>query len=109
MGLLDRIRSTPSTPPESEPLPLATPIAEVVARSPVTVRGTITRIRAIPKSGMPSLAVTVDDGSATATAIWSGRRAIGGVTLGRRIDLTGTAVSSARGYEFYNPLYTLRE
>jgi RecG-like helicase len=112
MGLLDRIRPNAdraAAPSTNESLPEATPISDVIARSEVTVRGTITRIKAIPKSGMPSLAVTIDDGTATATAIWSGRRAIGGVTLGRRIDLSGTAVSSTRGFEFYNPRYTLRE
>lgn len=109
MGLLNRRRSNSDQQMAPEELPPATPINEVAARSQVTIRGSITRIRAIPKSGMPSLAVTIDDGNATATAIWSGRRAIGGVSLGRRIDVTGTAVSSARGFEFYNPLYTLRD
>ena len=114
MGLLDRIRpnaerTTPAPQTSNEDLSEVTAISDVVARSEVTVRGTITRIKAIPKSGMPSLAITIDDGTATAAAIWSGRRAIGGVTLGRLIDLSGTAVSSPRGFEFYNPRYTLRE
>ncbi len=86
----------------------AAQIADVVARDFVTVRGTVTRIRTIPRTGLPSLAVVVEDSSGKVAAIWSGRRAIGGIALGRRLDITGTAVQGDHGLEFHNPAYTLR-
>jgi hypothetical protein len=94
--------------PVEATLSAATPIGDVVPRTTVTVRGTVIRVRTIPRSGLPSLAATIEDETGRVVAIWSGRRAIGGVTLGRRIDLTGVGVPGQHELEFHNPLYTLR-
>jgi hypothetical protein len=102
-------RKSATTAPLVEAEPAVTSIAEIVVRQPVTVRGTVTRIRSVPRTGLPSLAVTIEDSDGRVTAIWSGRRAIGGISLGRRVDLSGIAVQGATGLEFHNPVYTLRE
>lgn len=64
-------------------------------------------MRARPTSGQPSLAVTISDASGTITAVWTGRRAIGGITLGRNLVLEGVAVAVADRLELTNPTYTL--
>jgi hypothetical protein len=51
--------------------------------------------------------VTISDETATVTAVWTGRREIGGVTLGRRIAISGVAVRRGDHLEFKNPDYTL--
>jgi hypothetical protein len=85
----------------------ATPMADAEPRRPVVVAGQITHMRARPLGGVPALAVTVSDGTASVVALWTGRRSLGGVTLGRRILLEGVAVRHGNQLEFTNPRYTL--
>ena len=60
-----------------------------------------------PTSGQPALAVSISDDTGTVTAVWTGRREIGGVTLGRRIAISGVPVKRGDHLEFTNPDYTL--
>lgn len=85
----------------------ATPIALAAERVPVTVCGQVTRIKTRPAAGLPSLVVSIADDTGTASAVWSGRRTIGGVELGRRILITGVGATSPTGPVFMNPAYTL--
>jgi hypothetical protein len=39
--------------------------------------------------------------------VWTGRRAIGGVALGRRLVVEGVAIRRGAQLEFMNPEYTL--
>lgn len=64
-------------------------------------------MRARPTEGIPALAVTISDGTGSVVAVWTGRRAIGGVTLGRRLVLDGVATLHGAQLEFTNPAYTL--
>lgn len=64
-------------------------------------------MRARPTTGLPSLVVTVRDDTGSITAVWTGRRAIGGVTLGRRLVLEGVGVRTGHGLELWNPEYVL--
>lgn len=82
-------------------------IAEASARERVRVSGKVTRMRARPSSGLPSLAVTITDDTGTITAVWTGRRAIGGISLGRKLVVEGVAVRRGSALEFMNPSYTL--
>lgn len=113
MGLLRRRRDEHS-PDEyvSDPtgeLPAigSTPMAGAVARHRICVVGEVTRMRTVPADGLPSLSVTVSDGTGSVVAVWNGRRAIGGVSLGRRIALDGVAVLRGNQLEFTNPAYQL--
>jgi hypothetical protein len=83
------------------------PIIEALPRTHVRVTGQVMRMRARPTTGIPALAVTVSDGTGSAIAVWSGRREIGGVTLGRTLVLEGVATLRAGQLEFMNPVYTL--
>ena len=82
-------------------------IADVPFREPTTIHGVIVRMRAQPGEGPVNLEVTIEDPSGTAIVLWTGRRAIGGIGLGRRILVHGVAGRSPRGAMFMNPAYTL--
>jgi hypothetical protein len=87
--------------------PAIVPIAQAAPRTPIRVRGQITRMRARPTSGLPALAVSVADDTGTVTAVWTGRRSLGGVSLGRTVVIEGVAVQRGDHLEFTNPAYTL--
>jgi hypothetical protein len=87
--------------------PSIVPIADAPARRYVRVSGQVTRMRARPTTGLPALAVSISDDSGTAVAVWTGRRSIGGVALGRRLVVEGVAVRRGAQLEFMNPEYTL--
>jgi len=89
------------------PALISTPIADAVARRRMCIVGSVTRMRTVPSAGLPSLSVTVSDGTGSVVAVWNGRRAIGGITLGRRLALDGVAVRRGNLLEFTNPAYEL--
>lgn len=66
-------------------------------------------MQARPASALPFLMISVKDDTGVAIATWSGRRAIGGVTLGRRIILTGVPVDTDGLLTFVNPEYELQD
>ena len=105
MALL-RGRRHNAEPPADSGVPAHTPIAEAVARRPVLVVGSVVRMRARPTSGQPSLAVTVSDDTGSVVAVWTGRRAIGGIALGRRVVLDGVPRTVGDRLEFVTPAYT---
>ena len=92
---------------EPASLPVLTPIGEAVPRQQVCICGKITRMTARPTAGQAALAILVSDDTGTVSAVWTGRREIGGVTLGRRIAITGVPVIRGEQLEFTNPSYTL--
>ena len=92
---------------ESDNAPASVSMSEMQARQVVCVTGKVMRMTARPTSGQPALAVIVSDDTGTVTAVWTGRRAIGGITLGRRIAIRGVAVARGGRLEFTNPSYTL--
>jgi hypothetical protein len=87
--------------------PLATLIADTQPRQRVCVCGKVTRMTARPTAGQPALAVSISDDTGTVTALWTGRREIGGITLGRRLAIDGVPVMRGDHLEFTNPGYTL--
>jgi RecG-like helicase len=105
MALLRRKRD--DQPPEAVPAPNSIPMCDAAPRQRVCVAGKVVRMTARPTSGQPALAVSVSDDTATVTAVWTGRREIGGVTLGRRIAISGVPVKRGDHLEFTNPDYTL--
>ena len=88
-------------------LPECTPISDTEPRRRVRVGGKVVRMTARPTSGQPALAISISDETGTVTAVWTGRREIGGVTLGRKIAIEGVAVKHGDHLEFTNPGYTL--
>lgn len=53
------------------------------------------------------MAVTIGDDTGSIVAVWTGRRAIGGITLGRRLIVAGVPRRVGRQLELTNPAYTL--
>ena len=92
---------------EALELPQCTRIAETQPREHAWVSGKVIRMTARPTSGQPALAISISDETGTVTAVWTGRREIGGVTLGRKIAIDGVPVMHGDHLEFTNPGYTL--
>jgi hypothetical protein len=82
-------------------------IADVQPRQRLAVCGEVTRMVYRRSDVVPSLAVGVNDGSGTITAVFMGRRSLGGVAMGRRIVVEGVAIPAGDHLEVLNPLYTL--
>ena len=82
-------------------------IASLSPRTKAAVRGRVVRIVKQPAQGLPTLLVRIEDESGYATAVWSGRRSIGGLDLGRKVVIEGVPMASPNGLRFFNPAYTL--
>ncbi len=76
-------------------------------RCPVRVVGEVTSLRVVPRSGSPSLEATVDDGTGSAVAVFTGRRAIRGLDPGRGVILDGVVRRERSRLTLVNPAYTL--
>jgi hypothetical protein len=116
MGLRDRIRKISADTSEMEHERLArryagmgdTPIADAPLRERTRLAGEITSIRVVPRAGSPSLEVTVNDGSGVlAVAVFTGRRAIPGLSPSRGIVLDGVARKERNRLLLLNPAYEL--
>jgi DNA/RNA endonuclease YhcR with UshA esterase domain len=84
-----------------------TQIADAPMRQPIVVGGEIKRVMVAPHNGMPTLEIVVGDGSGTVTAVFSGRRQISGLDLGRAVVLEGVAHQVKGKRVILNPAYTL--
>jgi len=84
------------------------PMASVPRRTPVVVCGKVTRLRTRPTHGIPTFVITLRDETGFVTALWTGRRGIGGITLGRTMCLEGVCTDGPDGATFMNPAYTLQ-
>ena len=106
MSPLRRKRTEEATAPATVGNP-PTPIAEAAPRQPVRGAGQVMRMRARPTTGIPALAVTVSDDTGSVIVVWTGRRSLGGLALGRRVQIEGVAMRRGDTLEFTNPAYTL--
>ena len=84
-----------------------THIDECPRRVPVRIVGEVQGIRVVPRSGSPSLEVTVADGTGKAIAVFLGRRQLPGVTPGRTVVLEGVGRHDAGRTVLLNPAYTI--
>ena len=107
MSILRRKQRDDDRPIDALVPPQCTQIAETQARQHVCVSGKVIRMTARPTAGQPALAISISDDTGTVTAVWTGRREIGGVTLGRKIAIDGVPVMRGDHLEFTNPGYTL--
>lgn len=115
MGLRDRLRNLTTDTQEIEKGRLAgryaglgaTAIAEAPLRQRTRVAGEITSIRVVPRAGSPSLEVNVNDGTGIAVAIFTGRRAIPGISPSKGIALDGVARQERNRIVLLNPAYEL--
>jgi hypothetical protein len=84
-----------------------TPIDEAPLRTPVRVGGEIQKVQIVPRAGSPSLEVTVADGHGRAVGVFTGRRQIAGLTIGRNLVLEGVGRKERNRLVMLNPVYTL--
>jgi amino acid transporter len=82
-------------------------IVDVPLRTRARVAGEVTGMRVVPRAGSPSLEVTLNDGSAVATAVFTGRRRISGIDPGRALEIEGVARQEHGRVIFLNPQYRL--
>lgn len=82
-------------------------IAEMPLRAPVLVGGEVQRVKVVPRSGSPSVEATLSDGTGEVTAVFTGRRGIGGLTIGRGVLVEGVAYTEKGKRVLLNPIYTL--
>lgn len=83
------------------------PVASAADRGPVRIRGEVAGLQVVPRSGAPSLEVTVDDGSGRAVAVFTGRKRVGGLDPGRPVQVEGMARRDRGRLTLINPAYTL--
>ena len=87
-----------------EQFPDARPINELRPRQRETCVGVVEKIRLDPGR---QLAVTIDDGSAQLTAIFTGRSNLPGLELGAAFRLTGTvAAENGEILQMLNPTWS---
>ena len=97
-----------AAPPDVPGLPAdRTPIAQVVPRSKARVAGRVQLVRVQPWGSSPSLECRITDNTGTVTAVFLGRREVGGLRVGSTVVLEG-AVSESRGrLVILNPTFEL--
>lgn len=110
---VERFGSTDSTDAEDVHRRLShldgtTPIAEITARSEVTIGGVVVALtRSVPQAS-PQLEISVSDGTGTVQARFLGMRDIPGITAGRTLLLTGCfTLSDSAVLTALNPRYEL--
>ena len=85
----------------------AVPIAEAPRRRPAVLVGEVQGLQVVPRAGGTSLEVTIDDGTARAVAVFTGRSRLGGVSVGRRVVLEGVGRDEHGRLVILNPAYTI--
>jgi len=83
------------------------PLGELEARDRTKVCGEVKRMTIKPRSGIPSTAIVINDGTGDATVIFSGRRHVAGIEHGHCIVIEGVAFADANRLVFLNPKYSL--
>ena len=86
--------------------PDGTRIADVALRRRVEVTGEITATRVVPRNASPWLELTIEDGSGSFVAIYTGRRSIPGLAPGRVVTFEGVLGDQHGRRVMMNPGYT---
>lgn len=80
-------------------------IAAAGSRQQVRIAGVVRRMTVRPAEGSETLEVIVDDGTGEATLVWTGRRAIPGLTLGTAIVVEGMLAEQLGERRVINPRF----
>lgn len=84
-----------------------TSIADAPLREPIRLGGEVVAMQVVPRAGSPSMEITISDGTARATAVFTGRRRIGGMDPGRGVLFEGVGRLEQGRIVLVNPTYTL--
>ena len=82
-------------------------ISTLPVRKQVTIVGEIVAARVVPSGTSPWLELTVDDGSGSFVAMYTGKRSIAGVHPGRLVEFAGVLRDERSRKVMLNPAYTL--
>jgi amino acid transporter len=83
------------------------PIAEARWRDNVTVRGRVRSMRVAPQHDSPTLELVLEDGGASLSLVFLGRRSLPGVGIGSRLEATGTVGLHKARLAILNPRYRI--
>ena len=81
----------------------------VIPAGRVLFAGEVQGLQVVPRAGSPSLEVTVGDGTGRVVTVFTGRRRLGGVDVGRRILVDGVVRRERARLVVMNPAYTIVE
>jgi len=84
------------------------PIADVVDRNVVKVKGSLRTVTLRPRAGLPALEAELYDGTGPLVLIWLGRRRIEGIEPGRVLTASGRVSTQEGRRVMFNPRYELQ-
>ena len=87
----------------AESIPGTMRIAECPSRKPIRVAGVVRRLTLRPRED--SMEAVISDGTGEASAMWTGRSNIPGLSLGSRVTLEGVLSSERERVRMVNPRY----
>ena len=88
-------------------VPGCLPIADATWRQRVRVAGKVRSVRVAPQHDAPTVELILDDGSASISVIFLGRRSIAGVSVGTRMAVEGTVGIHKTRLAILNPSYQI--
>jgi RecG-like helicase len=91
----------------ADSIPGSVRIAEAPLRQRVKIAGVIRRLTVFPTKDNEALETVVSDGTGEVIVRFTGRRAIGGLTLGTRVVVTGVLGEKNGRIQMLNPVLEL--
>jgi RecG-like helicase len=91
----------------ADSIPGSVRIAEAPLRQRVKIAGVIRRLTVFPTKDNEALETVVSDGTGEVVVRFTGRRAIGGLTLGTRVVVTGVLGEKNGRVQMLNPVLEL--
>jgi hypothetical protein len=82
-------------------------IADVRWRDRITVQGRVRAVRVAPQHDSPTLELVIDDGTASISVVFLGRRSVAGIDIGTQLEATGTVGLHKARLAILNPQYRL--
>lgn len=101
---LDRVRREGRV---SAFVPVEARISSLPVRAHIVATGEIVATRVVPRASSPWLEITIDDGSGSFIAMFTGRRSIPGVQPGRLVEVEGVLREEDGRKVVMNPAYRL--
>lgn len=99
----DEQRLSAETRAWADSIPGSVRIDEAPLRQPVKIAGVIRRITVLPMEGAEALEALLSDGTGEVTAVFMGRRGIGGLALGSRLVVEGVVAEQHGEARMVNP------
>ncbi len=89
-------------------VPGCTAIADVRYRDRVRVAGRVRSLRIAPQHDAPTLELVLDDGTASLSVVFLGRRRLAGVEIGTKLAIEGTVGLHRNRLAVLNPTYEIQ-